>query len=95
MISVSGHSDQARTRRQEREKCCLVVPRMECAKRGRSGGWRNDQTAGREAGTTRVLRTFGVAATAVAATRPLGDGARADTEATDERRKPRYRETIM
>jgi len=39
------------------------------------------------------LRTFGVAATAVVATSPLGNQTRADTETPDERRKPRYRET--
>ena len=44
-------------------------------------------------GRRAFLRTFGVAATAVAATSPLGNEARADTETPDERRKPRYRET--
>ena len=44
-------------------------------------------------GRRAFLRTFGVAATVVAATGPLGDQARADTEKPDERRKSRYRET--
>jgi hypothetical protein len=44
-------------------------------------------------GRREFLRTFGVAASAVAATGLLGDQARADTETRDERRKPRYRET--
>jgi hypothetical protein len=44
-------------------------------------------------GRREFLRTFGVAASAMATTGPLGDPARADTETRDERRKPRYRET--
>jgi hypothetical protein len=48
-----------------------------------------DERLGRRA----FLRTFGVAATAAAATGPLGGQARADTETSDERRKSRYRET--
>ena len=44
-------------------------------------------------GRRAFLRSFGVAATVVAATGPLGHQARANTETPDERRKPRYRET--
>ena len=50
---------------------------------------RQDARLGRRA----FLRTFGVAASAVASTGPLGDQARADTETPDEKRNPRYRET--
>ena len=65
--------------------------------------WREAQQKRRMAKMTRqqdarlgrraFLRTFGVATTVVAATGPLGDQARADTEKPDERRKSRYRET--
>jgi hypothetical protein len=44
-------------------------------------------------GRREFLRTFGVAATAVAATVPLADQSRADTETKAEKLKPRYRET--
>jgi hypothetical protein len=40
------------------------------------------------------LRTLGAGATfAAAAAAPLADGAHADTESSDEKRKSRYRET--
>lgn len=47
----------------------------------------------RKLGRRDFLRVLGVGATAAAAAAPLADGARADTETNDEKRKARYRET--
>jgi hypothetical protein len=45
-------------------------------------------------GRREFLRTIGAGATvAAAAATPLGEGARADTESNDEKRKARYRES--
>ena len=45
-------------------------------------------------GRREFLRTLGAGATvAAAATTPLADEARADTESNDEKRKPRYTES--